>query len=859
MTPVLADPDIKEPGAIAFDGNGRMFVLELRGYMQDADATGELDPVGRISRHEDADNDGVYERHTVFVDKLVFPRFVMPFGPNSVLTMESNADEVWQFTDTNNDGVSRQEGALHLQLRAVRQRRAPAGLPLLGNGQLAVQHSERVPRAMDPEGRRPRADRAERRAVGVTQDNDGKMWFQGGASGLPSYFQFPIHYGSFDRRRPVRKGFQHSLGCAGSRRRHAAGHACRTDAGRIAQPGHGFGRQRRVSRRPAARRICVGDYIYGEPVGRIVRRVKPVVTEGLTQLRNAYPGTSSSGRPTRSSGPVDMATAPDGTLYIADMYRGIIQQATWSGPGTYLRARIDQYTLDKVFAHGRIWRLSYEGKERDRTQPRMLNETAAQLVAHLDPPERLVAGQRAAAARVEAGQIGRARAPAADSTPSTGYARREPARPIPRAVDPRGPRRARRRDSARADERPQPPDADSGDSRQRNALQGRRSHARRRLPGLATDKDTNVSIQALLTLNYLKAPNVVETVRAAQAASTARGVQEIGNQILKPAASAFGRGGRGGPPPFSPAELAVMERGEGIYKEVCFACHGDDGRGTAQPGAAPGTTMAPSLANSIRVQGHRDYITKTLLHGMDGPIDGRSYAAGVMAPMGTNRDEWVAAIASYVRNSFGNVGSFVSPADVARVRAATADRKTFWKVDELVASLPVPLEVLPTWKATASHNPGSALGALNFASWSTGEPQQAGMWFQVELPEPAMVTELQFNSAGGGFAGGGRGGGRANVPLAPGTPPPAPLVQPGPYPRAYKVEVSTNGTTWTTVAEGQGTTGSTTITFTPTAAKYIRITQTDAAENAAPWAMQRLRLYRPGPALLSGREGGAGR
>jgi hypothetical protein len=49
----------------------------------------------------------------------------------------------------------------------------------------------------------------------------------------------------------------------------------------------------------------------------------------------------------------------------------------------------------------------------------------------------------------------------------------------------------------------------------------------------------------MLTLNYLKAPNVAETVRAAQAASTARGVQEIGNQILKPPTSAFGRGGRG--------------------------------------------------------------------------------------------------------------------------------------------------------------------------------------------------------------------------------------------------------------------------------------------------------------------------
>ena len=90
IEPVLTEPDIEEPMQIAFDGNGRMFVLEIRGYMQDADATGELAPTGRISVHEDADNDGVYEKHSVFVDKLVFPRFVMPFGANAILTMESN-------------------------------------------------------------------------------------------------------------------------------------------------------------------------------------------------------------------------------------------------------------------------------------------------------------------------------------------------------------------------------------------------------------------------------------------------------------------------------------------------------------------------------------------------------------------------------------------------------------------------------------------------------------------------------------------------------------------------------------------------------------------------------------------------
>ena len=60
---MLTEPDIEEPMQIAFDGNGRMFVLEIRAYMQDADASAELAPTGRISVHEDANNDGVYEKH----------------------------------------------------------------------------------------------------------------------------------------------------------------------------------------------------------------------------------------------------------------------------------------------------------------------------------------------------------------------------------------------------------------------------------------------------------------------------------------------------------------------------------------------------------------------------------------------------------------------------------------------------------------------------------------------------------------------------------------------------------------------------------------------------------------------------
>src|SRR6476620_3022168 len=80
LTPILSEPIIEDPAQIAFDGNGRMFVVELRGYYQTPEGIDLVPPLGRISVHEDRDGDGTYERHSVFVDKLVFPRFVLPFG-----------------------------------------------------------------------------------------------------------------------------------------------------------------------------------------------------------------------------------------------------------------------------------------------------------------------------------------------------------------------------------------------------------------------------------------------------------------------------------------------------------------------------------------------------------------------------------------------------------------------------------------------------------------------------------------------------------------------------------------------------------------------------------------------------------
>ena len=81
-----------------------------------------------------------------------------------------------------------------------------------------------------------------------------------------------------------------------------------------------------------------------------------------------------------------MATAPDGTMYVVDMYHGIIKEGQWAQKGTYLRTKIEQYQLDKVIGLGRIWRISHEDNSRDKTIPRMFEESPSELVKHLEHP-----------------------------------------------------------------------------------------------------------------------------------------------------------------------------------------------------------------------------------------------------------------------------------------------------------------------------------------------------------------------------------------------------------------------------------------------------------------------------------------
>ena len=86
MELVVSDPEIISPTLVEFDGNGRMYVGEMISYMMDAGASREHDPISRISRWESTKGDGHYDKHTVFVDKLVAPRMILPLQDGVILT-----------------------------------------------------------------------------------------------------------------------------------------------------------------------------------------------------------------------------------------------------------------------------------------------------------------------------------------------------------------------------------------------------------------------------------------------------------------------------------------------------------------------------------------------------------------------------------------------------------------------------------------------------------------------------------------------------------------------------------------------------------------------------------------------------
>jgi putative heme-binding domain-containing protein len=144
------------------------------------------------------------------------------------------------------------------------------------------------------------------------------------------------------------------------------------------------------------------------------------------------------------------------------------------------------------------------------------------------------------------------------------------------------------------------------------------------------------------------------------------------------------------PKHLSRADKKVYKLGAQVYQREshCATCHLAHGRGSAN--------VYPPLVGSPWVSGSEERLIKMTLHGLWGKmtVNGRTYDPSRGVPPMTAfrsllKDEELAAVLTFVRNTWGNQASPVSPVSVKKVREQTRDRSTFWKPDELLAEHPL--------------------------------------------------------------------------------------------------------------------------------------------------------------------------
>ena len=134
-------------------------------------------------------------------------------------------------------------------------------------------------------------------------------------------------------------------------------------------------------------------------------------------------------------------------------------------------------------------------------------------------------------------------------------------------------------------------------------------------------------------------------------------------------------------------DLALFSKGKEVYSKegYCVTCHQADGNGLTASGFPP-------LSGTEWVTGDQVRLVKVILKGLMGPIEvnGKQYEGMVpMTPFEGLSDDDVAAVATYIRNSFGNTASPIQPSFVKEVRATLNKKQSFYQSTKLLKMHPL--------------------------------------------------------------------------------------------------------------------------------------------------------------------------
>ncbi len=123
-------------------------------------------------------------------------------------------------------------------------------------------------------------------------------------------------------------------------------------------------------------------------------------------------------------------------------------------------------------------------------------------------------------------------------------------------------------------------------------------------------------------------------------------------------------------------DSAIHERGAAVYAKTCIACHGPEGKGVPM--------AFPPLDASEWVNTDPTVAARIVLHGLQGPIEAAGQKVNSIMPPHTDlKDQEIADVLTYVRQSWSNDGPPVSTDQIKEIRAKHATRNTPWTAAEL--------------------------------------------------------------------------------------------------------------------------------------------------------------------------------
>ncbi len=386
---VASEPLVKDPILAEFDGDGRLWVVEMQGYAVGQKMVNETEPVGDIVILEDTDGDGIYDKRTVFQDKLVLPRALKILDhncaligepPNLIKSCDTNGDLVADTREVIKDGFGRQGNIEH----------AANGLYWGMDNTINIsEHNYNL--AFKGDGKFEVVPNLVRGQWGITQNDGGLIFRNFNTDPLfvdyipPSYFvrnpdvirTTGLYENLVDQEKSAVWPVRPTLGVNRGYRPEVP----RPDGSAYYYQG--------VSSPMIYRGDAIKE-IYGQPVvvdspTNLVHLLK-MQDDGAGNLSAA--DFYSKGEFLASSDerfrPVSLTPGWDGTFYIVDMYRGVSQDEPIQTD--YLKNYILQHRLWNGIHYGRIYRVVHTGMKAPPPKPQMNEETAVQLAAHLSDP-----------------------------------------------------------------------------------------------------------------------------------------------------------------------------------------------------------------------------------------------------------------------------------------------------------------------------------------------------------------------------------------------------------------------------------------------------------------------------------------